>query len=397
MKSQDRYLQYKTALQTTSLPAAWLDLDLLDRNITAISQRASGRQVRVVSKSIRSRQVLHYLLEKQANFQGVMCYHPAEAAWLASTGMDNLLVAYPSVCRASIDNVCRQVAQGKTIYLMIDCVAHATLINEIARTHGVIVPMCLDVDMSVDYPALYFGVYRSPIRCAEDARRLYSAVSSYAFVSLQGVMGYEAQVAGAVDNAPGKWLENTIVRQLKVKAIPVFHARRQSVVAALRDMGAPITLVNGGGTGSIESTLQDASVTEVAVGSGFYSPRLFDLYQNFRHEPAAGYATPVTRQPRNGMYTSFSGGYVASGSVSQVKAPFPYLPHGMQLIKNEGCGEVQTPFKLSKPALELGDPVFWRHSKAGELCERFDSLNALRGNRIVDTFSTYRGEGKNFA
>lgn len=397
MKPEKRYQQYKNALTDTRLPAAWLDMDLLDRNIASITQRSGGRTVRVVSKSIRSREVLNYLLTKGHGFKGIMCYHAGEAAWLASTGMDDLLVAYPSVCRQSIDAVCKQIASGKTLYLMIDCEQHATLINDIAQKNGVVVPVCLDVDMSVDFPGLYFGVYRSPIRSADDARRLYTKISSFAGINLCAVMGYEAQVAGAVDKAPGKWVENAVIRQLKIKSIPIFHERRQSVVAALRSLGAEITLVNGGGTGSIESTLQDHSVTEVAVGSGFYSPHLFDHYQNFRHEPAAGFATPVTRQPRKGMYTSFSGGYVASGTVSDLKAPFPYLPKGIKLIKNEGCGEVQTPFQLRSPTLHIGDPVFWRHSKAGELCERFDELQAVRGDRIIGKYLTYRGEGKNFA
>lgn len=397
MIPEQRYQQYKTALSSVPLPAAWLDLDLLDTNIRAIAARANGRPVRVVTKSIRSRGVLNYLLQNSSNFQGLMCYHPAEAAWLASTGMDDLLVAYPSVCKQSIEAVCQQVASGKKIYLMIDCEQHATLIHEQAQKSGVTIPVCLDLDMSVDFPGLYFGVYRSPIRSAEDARRLYRKISKLAGIKLCAVMGYEAQIAGATDNAPGQWLENTVVPKLKARSIPVIHQRRQAVVAALRDMGADIQLVNGGGTGSIESTLQDTSVTEVAVGSGFYSPRLFDCYQNFRHEPAAGFATPVARQPRKNMYTCFSGGYVASGSVSDIKAPCPHLPAGITLIKNEGCGEVQTPFKLSRPALDLGDPVFWRHAKAGELCERFDTLYAIRGNRQTQTFPTYRGEGKNFA
>lgn len=397
MNADARYKQYKNALQGQRLPAAWLDLDLLDRNCAAISQRAGGRAVRVVSKSIRSRAVLNYLLGRQPNFKGVMCYHPAEAAWLASEGMDDLLVAYPSVCTSSITAVCQQVALGKTIYLMIDCAEQARIINEVALRHQVVVPLCLDVDMSVDFPGLYFGVYRSPIRSADDARSVYRNISSLANVSLQAVMGYDAQVAGVADNVPGKWVENAVLRKLKTRAIPVLTERRQAVVAALRDMGAKLTVINGGGTGSIESTLQDSCVTEVAVGSGFYSPHLFDHYELFHHEPAAGFATPIVRQPRKGMYTSYSGGYVASGSVGPVKAPFPHLPAGIQLIKNEGCGEVQTPFKLKKPAMQLGDPVFWRHSKAGELCERFDMLLALRGERVVEQFATYRGEGKNFS
>ena len=37
-----------------------------------------------------------------------------------------------------------------------------------------------------------------------------------------------------------------------------------------------------------------------------------------------------------------------------------------------------------------------QHAKAGELCERFDSLHLVREGRIIDTVATYRGEGMNF-
>jgi D-serine deaminase-like pyridoxal phosphate-dependent protein len=40
--------------------------------------------------------------------------------------------------------------------------------------------------------------------------------------------------------------------------------------------------------------------------------------------------------------------------------------------------------------------VYLRHAKAGELCERFDSLHLVQGGRIVEEVPTYRGEGRCF-
>ena len=45
-------------------------------------------------------------------------------------------------------------------------------------------------------------------------------------------------------------------------------------------------------------------------------------------------------------------------------------------------------------ALRIGDSVYMRHAKAGELCERFDSLYLVQGGEIVDEVPTYRGEGQ---
>jgi len=75
----------------------------------------------------------------------------------------------------------------------------------------------------------------------------------------------------------------------------------------------------------------------------------------------------------------------------------PWLPPGLHLDRFEGAGEVQTPL-LGEVAVRLrvGDRVYMRHAKAGELCERFDALHLVEGDRIVDLVPTYRGEGKTF-
>jgi D-serine deaminase-like pyridoxal phosphate-dependent protein len=92
--------------------------------------------------------------------------------------------------------------------------------------------------------------------------------------------------------------------------------------------------------------------------------------------------------------TTLGGGYVASGAPAADRLPEPYLPEGLHLDRNEGAGEAQTPL-LGESALRLriGDRVYMRHAKAGELCERFNSLYLVRGDEIEAEVPTYRGEG----
>jgi D-serine deaminase-like pyridoxal phosphate-dependent protein len=88
---------------------------------------------------------------------------------------------------------------------------------------------------------------------------------------------------------------------------------------------------------------------------------------------------------------------VASGAPGSDRLPEPYLPRGLRLDPLEGAGEVQTPVLGDAAAtLSLGDRVYFRHAKAGELCERFASLYLVEGGRIADEVPTYRGEGKCF-
>ena len=74
-----------------------------------------------------------------------------------------------------------------------------------------------------------------------------------------------------------------------------------------------------------------------------------------------------------------------------------FLPKGFSLIQNEGCGEVQTPITYNgKEKLSIGDTILFRHAKAGELCERFNTLHIVSDGKIVETTTTFRGEGKCF-
>ena len=130
---------------------------------------------------------------------------------------------------------------------------------------------------------------------------------------------------------------------------------------------------------------------------GHHALALFDHYDAFQHLPAAGFALPVTRHPAPGVVTCLGGGYVASGPVGPDKSPVVWAPAGARLTTLEGAGEVQTPVVLPPGVhLDLGDPVLLRHAKAGELCERFDRLLAIRGDRVVEELPTYRGEGATF-
>jgi len=388
--------QYRDALRGRRLPLAFCDLEMFDANAGALAGRAGGVPLRVASKSVRCVALLERVLAS-SGWHGVLCFSAAEGAFLASRGLDDLVVAYPTVEPSDVAAACERIAAGARITLMVDDEAQLALLGPIAREHGVVLPLCIDVDVSSSLPGLRFGVYRSPVRDAAGALRVARAIVEHASLRLDGVMGYEAQIAGLPDAVPGKRGVSAAVRALKRRSIPDVRARRGAVVDALRADGHTLRFVNGGGTGSIESTRDDPSVTEIAAGSGLYAPALFDGYAGFRHLPAAGFALPVTRRPAAGIVTCHGGGYVASGAPGRDKLPVPYLPAGGALLRNEGAGEVQTPVRFPPSVrLAIGDPVFFRHAKAGELCERFDTLVLLAGGVVVDEVRTYRGDGCTF-
>mgnify|MGYP001282452666 CR=1 FL=1 len=390
-----KFSAYTQALAGLPMPQAFVDMEALDANLHALMKRANGMPIRLASKSLRSPQLMRYLLQQHPGFQGLLCFHAQEAVCLAKEGFQDLLVAYPTLDPYAIREVCQSLREGAQITLMVDHKTQVRAIQEVAATEQVVVPLCMDVDMSMALPGLHFGVQRSPIRSVEEALALYAFMVEQPNVRLEGVMGYEAQIAGVVDNKPGQGLKNQLIRALKKRSIGQLQQRRKQVVKALEAQGATLRFVNGGGTGSIESTREDTSVTEVAAGSGIYSPALFDYYLGFQHEPALYFALEVCRQSQPQVATCLGGGYVASGAAGEDKLPVPVWPPGLSLLPHEGAGEVQTPV-TGKQVPKVGEKVFFRHAKAGELAERFNELVLIRHGQCVGAAQTYRGLGWQF-
>ncbi|MEZ4252466.1 MAG: hypothetical protein R3B99_30010 [Polyangiales bacterium] len=323
----------------------------------------------------------------------MLAFSADEGCTSRGMGSTTSLVAYPCVERARLTELALHAREGVAPVLMVDD-AQVRLAAEVARArrHA---RASRSTSTSRSLPKLYFGVRRSPVRVRRHRACGRPRRNGERGVRLVGVMGYEAQIAGLPD-ATGH-ASDLAIRALKRLSFADVRRRRGAIVDALRSDGHPIRLVNGGGTGSLDVTSRDPSVTELAAGSGLFAPTSFDAFAGFRHRPAAGFALSVTRRPSPELVTCFGGGYVASGPPSAAKVPAPWLPEGLTLLPHEMAGEVQTPLRVpSEVSLAIGDPVFFRHAKAGELCERFARLLLISGDRVVDEVATYRGEGESF-
>jgi D-serine deaminase-like pyridoxal phosphate-dependent protein len=390
--------RYDRATAGLEAPLAVVDLAAFDANADDLVRRAGGLPVRVASKSVRCRALLERVLARDG-FAGVLAFTLAESLWLARSGVSDVLLGYPSADRAGFAELARDPELAAAVTVMVDDPSQLDLIDAARAGGREEIRVCLELDTSLRLLGgrVRVGARRSPlhspVRLAEVAR---TVVRRPGF-RLVGLMGYEGHVAGVGDAVPGRPLRSRGVRVMQSAARRQLAERRAAAVRAMRALAPDLRFVNGGGTGSVQHTAAEAAVTEIAAGSGLFTPRLFDSYTSFTGRPAALFALPVVRRPGVGVVTVLGGGYPASGAAGPDRLPQPYLPPGLRYDSLEGPGEVQTPL-LGAPADDLlvGDRVWFRHAKAGELCERFDALHLVDGDRVTDTVPTYRGEGRTF-
>jgi D-serine deaminase-like pyridoxal phosphate-dependent protein len=380
-------------------PFAVIDMDAFWQNAADMERRAAGKPIRLASKSVRCRALQGRVLARPG-FRGTLAFTLPEALWLVRQGFEDVVVAYPTADRTALHALTGQ--QG--IVVMVDSVEQLDLVQAATSAQ---VKVCIDLDAALWLLGgrVKIGAKRSPLHSPAQARALAQEIVARERLRLVGMMAYEAQIAG-VGDAPkgglGARARAQAIRALQRRSARELAPRRADAVRAVEAVleaaaAPPLRFVNGGGTGSLELTAAEPAVTEVAAGSGLYGPTLFDAYRAFEPRPAALFALPVVRKPSADVATVLGGGYPASGPADAARLPRPFLPAGLRLDKQEGAGEVQTPL-LGEAAsgLRVGDRAWFRHAKAGELCERFRELHLIVGERVVETVPTYRGEGKCF-
>ncbi|HET6710175.1 amino acid deaminase/aldolase [Amycolatopsis sp.] len=387
---------YDLATKDLDPPLAVVDLSAFDANAADLRRRAAGKPIRVVSKSVRCRALLERALT-MPGFEGLMCYSLAEAVWHVEQGTtDDIVVAYPTADHEALRRLAASERARAAIAIMVDSPAHLDLVDA-ALGHGhAEIRVCLELDASWrPLPGIHVGTRRSPVFTPKQASTFARQIVDRPGFRLVGVMAYEGQIAGLGD-AAGHRLNRAVVGWMQRRSAAELARRRGEAVRAIQEVTS-LEFVNGGGTGSLESTGADTVVTEIAAGSGLIGPTLFDGYTRFKPRPAALFALPVVRRPTRTIATLFSGGYIASGPTGPSRQPAPYLPRGLKFLGFEGAGEVQTPVTgRAARTLKLGDRVWLRHAKAGELAERFTHYHLVLGDRVERTVPTYRGEHQNF-
>ena len=391
--------RYERIFEEVEAPFAFVDLEAMWANAEAMLGRAGGKPIRVASKSIRCRALLEEI-SRRDGFAGLMTFTLPETLWLSERGFDDLLLAYPTVDGAALEALALRSAADpeRAPIVPVDCSEHLDAIESVLGADAPPVRVCIDVDAGWWWLGgrIKVGPKRSPLRTPEQVVALAREIEGRPQIELDALMAYEGQIAGVPDRPPGQRLRGALVRFMQRRSAKELARRRAEIVAALGEF-VELEVVNGGGTGSLELTGAEEVVTEVTAGSGFYAPALFDYYSRFTLTPAAGFALPIVRKPSPEVATALGGGYLASGPADEARLPAPWLPAGLELDAEEGAGEVQTPLLGEAAArLAVGDRVYLRHAKAGELCERFDQLHLVQGDRIVDVVPTYRGEGKAF-
>ncbi|MHA1688073.1 MAG: alanine racemase [Promethearchaeota archaeon] len=390
------YEELKPLVEDKKIPMVICDLDAFNNNLELVGKylRKTGKKLRLCTKSVRVPELITKV-NKQDFVSGVFTYNSAETLFLAEKhGIKDILMGYPTASRVDAQELCQATKiEGTRISVMADSVFHLDLLEEAASSQEVKLDVLLEVDVADHFLGINVGVLRSPLREPEQVVKLAREIKKRKHLRFKGFMAYEAQNASLGD-------DKFLYRYLKKRSRPKVDAQRAAVMKALKenDLIEEDFIVNGGGSGCVQETAADPTITEIGIGSLLFKSHVFDPIESLNEFiPSLYFVLQIVRKPCENYVTAFSGGYVSSGVKAQ---PQVFLPKGLVPTEREGFGEVQTPFKYNpkKLTLHLGDPIFCRFGKAGEPLTRFNEIHVYSDEKMIgNTYLTYRGFGKQFS
>ena len=283
---------------------------------------------------------------------------------------------------------------------MVDSVEHLDLIEAAVGGAGAPVRVCLDFDASLWLAGgrVKVGPKRTPVHTVAQARALAQEI-----VRRRGVRaGRDDELRGPHRRGrrrargPARAARAALSAACSATSYAELRARRAAAIAAVREV-AELELVNGGGTGDLHLIAERARDHRGQRRLGLL--RAAAVRRLPRLHAAAGRDVRAARHPpaRRARTVTALGGRLSrlgrrregphAAPVSAARASSSTRWRARARCRRRCTGRAAR-------RLRLGENVYFRHVKAGELCEHFDRLYLVEGSRIVEELPTYRGEGK---
>jgi D-serine deaminase-like pyridoxal phosphate-dependent protein len=235
-------------------PALILDVDVLDRNIHRMAERAQAAklQLRPHAKSHKC----SFIAKRQiaAGAVGVCCAKLGEAEALAEAGVDSILITSPIAGELSAQRAVQLAGSLRDFRIVVDHPAQVAWLDLAAREANLRLDVLIDVDV---------GFARTGVANPAAAVALAQAIRQSSTLRLRGVQGY----GGHLQHLPGF--------ERRRSATEVSTAKLAAAVDALRESGHEVETITGGGTGSFASDVSCGILNEIQPGSYLFMDRQY--------------------------------------------------------------------------------------------------------------------------
>ena len=342
-------------------PAAVLDLDAFERNLAKMSARAAtaGLALRPHAKSHKTAAIA--LSQIEAGAVGICCAKLAEAEAMAAAGVTSILVTSPIAGAAQAARAAELARSVADFRIVVD---HPVGAAELAAAAQGPVQVLIDVDP---------GMGRTGVHDAPQAVAVFRAIAAQPRLKLLGVQCYG-----------GHW-QHMEGANARAAAVADGMAYLSTVIAALRQAGAEIQVVTGGGTGSFAADAAQGVLTEVQPGSFAFMDR--EYRDALKDDPDGAFEQALT---------------IAATVISANHPQWVTVDAGLKAFATDGPMPValtpkfaESPYRffgdehgrlmrLKGQPVERGERVEFVPPHVDPTLDRYDVIHFVRGDVLVE-------------
>lgn len=233
------------AWKEVTTPALLIDVDALNRNISAMASRFAemSAQLRPHVKGHKSVEIAR--LQVQAGAAGVTAATAWEALVMARAGIGDVLIANEVVGLAKVAAVAAAARQSR-ITVAVDAVEQIVQLAAAAEAAGIEIGVVVEIDI---------GMRRCGVSSLVEALSLVDQIKARSGVVFRGIEGYEGHCMHVPDP------DERAQRVSEALGLLV------DVADGIRHEGHSCEIVSAGGTGTYALTGTFPGVTEVQAGS----------------------------------------------------------------------------------------------------------------------------------
>ena len=373
-------------------PALLIDLDRLDHNIEVVRRflARSGKQLRLVEKSLPAPQLLRYIGERIGS-QRLMSFHQPflnhDARLFPKA---DILLGKPLPVRSA--QLFYQQHRGafdpaRQLQWLID--TPERLRQYLALAQGLDTRLRINIELDV-------GLHRGGVGDTSVLGQLLQLIADHPqHLEFAGFMGYDPFVGMNLPELLGT--QDELLAKVMVLYQGYVDYTRQRFPTLWRE---GLTL-NTAGSPSYRAHEWESLSNEVAIGTGLLKPSHYDLPALAEHVPAVYIATPVLKRTGALRIPALDdkSRLLSWWDVNQRETFFIYggnwqadlaSPVGLQLSGLYGRSSNQE-LVSGSPAVGLAvdDQVFLRPTQCESVLLQFGDLLAVRGGKIVERWPVY--------
>ena len=342
-------------------PAAVLDLDAFERNVAKMAARAkaAGLALRPHAKSHKCSAVAHRQIA--AGAVGVCCAKLAEAEAMAAAGVGAILVTSPIAGAAQAERAARLAQQVSDFRIVVD---HVDGVQELSAAANRPIQVLIDIDP---------GMGRTGVHDAAQAVEVFRAIAAAPNLQLLGVQCYG-----------GNW-QHVAGANARAAAVADGMARLSGVIAALRQAGAQIDVVTGGGTGSFAADAAQGVLTEVQPGSFAFMDR--EYRDALGDDPDGAFEQALTIaatviSANHPKWVTVDAGLKAFATDGPLPvAVTPKFAHSDYRFFGDEHGRLMRP---DGQAVARGERVDFTPPHVDPTLDRYDVIHLVRGEVLVE-------------